>query len=739
MNIDFGRWVEAGYHCFPTQGKHPHIPALPRDENKKATWLPFKERFPTEEEITRWQKENNYTGVAVLLGKASGIIALDYDCFNNYPKILKYVVDSPIIRVGKSPKWMRIYKYNENLPSEKLLLKKVNSVQDGIELLTEGRYFVADGIHPGTGKPYFYTGEHLLDINKETLPEFPLENWLAIRREASKYDAGSTSAGSSEAEGGRHNALVSLAGKLILMGGPETDMVRQLEEKDKTFSESYFKTHKDTPEKMLKSLLKTDERNKKRMDGYTDISFLPKKIEEESLPTKAEQNLKVEEELPAFYTLSKSGIKPDFLTMSKYLKNKFNFVVTESGNFFYEKTHYVYKTSLELEKIIYGLTDKIAVPSHVDGFKKLARAHCYNNKFFEDMPRGFLNLANGLVNVRTREILSHSPEHKQKSVLPIIFHKDAVCPQWHYFLKQIFLDDEELIKLTREMFGYVLLGGDPFLQRAFCLYGTGRNGKSTLLHILKKLIGPENYSAVPMKLLEKPFSAVMLDRKIANICEETPADVINAEIFKTVVGGGAIVAAQKGQPEYMLNVQARFIFACNELPVFKDRTKGLEDRLVLIPFDLYLSDEARDYHINSKLESELPGILNWALQGANDLMDWGRLGVPQRIIDLKDEYKRESDSVYDYFKEKLEVISDDGGAIGTEMLYAKYADWCRAEGRYSVSRKTFTKTLRHHAKDEFLKLFPEFSDVSYKFLANTTKTTQSGGTIRAMKNLREKP
>jgi len=270
MKIDFTKWTEAGFRVFPLNGKHPHWPSLPLDSDNNPTWLPYTEREPSDDEITTWESTNGYTGVAVLTGKVSGIVALDWDCvLYDYPEIISLVPESPVIRVGKSPKWMRFYKYNPQLPSKKIKLKSTAEIKDGIELLTDGRYFVADGIHPDTKKPYFYVGEHLLNVSVDELPEFPLSTWQAIDRIAEKYRQPTDYV----ASGGRHDTLLTYTGRLIAAGVNEAEAIKSIQTLDDSFPESYFKTHRGTsPEKMYKSVLKTHRRNAKKK---TLVEVLP--------------------------------------------------------------------------------------------------------------------------------------------------------------------------------------------------------------------------------------------------------------------------------------------------------------------------------------------------------------------------------------------------------------------------------------------------------------------------------
>lgn len=263
------------------------MPSLPLGSDNTPTWLPFTQREPTLEEIYKWENQNDYTGVAVIAGEVSGIVALDWDCINKeYPEILEIIPESPIVRIGKRPKWMRIFKFNEEFKS--LARSKVylhydekTGVRDGIELLSNGRYFVADGEHPETKKPYLYLEEHLLDVDKEDLPEFSLSTWQKIIELSKKYDNKVNVQNKTEiGKGGRHNELLELCGALVAQKIPDRDIVYQLEVLDETFSESYFKTHKNTPEKMLESVKKTHARNNPKIEKPL---YIEKKIDSEDI------------------------------------------------------------------------------------------------------------------------------------------------------------------------------------------------------------------------------------------------------------------------------------------------------------------------------------------------------------------------------------------------------------------------------------------------------------------------
>lgn len=338
--------------------------------------------------------------------------------------------------------------------------------------------------------------------------------------------------------------------------------------------------------------------------------------------------------------------------------------------------------------------EKCIKPAHLDSFIKMIRGKCLSSVIATKSFDGLINVNNGIIDVRSGELISHSHEYLFKYCSPVDFKADAKCPRWEQFLTETFEKDKDLIDLAQRLFGYVLIGGRPFLHKAFVLCGSGRNGKSTFLDVLRACLGNESYSTVSMAKLDKEFSVVAIDGMLANIVEETPNDEINAEAFKSLVGGGEIQAAHKGMDEYKFRCNARFVFACNEMPVFKDRTVGLEERLVFIPFNRYLKEEERDTEITEKLLLELPGIFNWAIEGAKLMLKERSLPKYQSTVDAKELYRQETDPLYAWFLEEIEVVGATGEHVTTAALYSRYKQDCEENGNRAYSKDKFSKRFR---------------------------------------------
>jgi putative DNA primase/helicase len=113
-------------------------------------------------------------------------------------------------------------------------------------------------------------------------------------------------------------------------------------------------------------------------------------------------------------------------------------------------------------------------------------------------------------------------------------------------LTKIACGDPAIRALLEESAGYCLFKRNE-LGKAFILTGTGSNGKSTFLNMLKNMLGHGNVSSLDLKKLSDRFSTVMLFGKLANIGDDISDEfLVDTSMFKKIVTGESIDAEQKG-------------------------------------------------------------------------------------------------------------------------------------------------------------------------------------------------
>jgi len=307
---------------------------------------------------------------------------------------------------------------------------------------------------------------------------------------------------------------------------------------------------------------------------------------------------------------------PDYQCLGVYYKDEYYLKASESYSYIYDDGYYKFIGKKELKQKINEDTKYKCTNNLLNNFYEMSQVICFHQEDAFKPEKGYLNLNNGILDVKNKKLIDHHPKYFFKYKLDHDYVPDAKCDNWLKFLFQIFDGNKDLIELSQMIFGYTLIGGYPWLHKAFVLYGSGRNGKSVYLSTLKHMIGSNNYSSVPIDKLNLPFSAVLLDGRIANITGEVTTNIINSDSFKTAVGGEELIVSHKNQGEYMLPVESRFFFAANKMPNFKDSTIGAFEKLCIIPFNRYIKPEDRIDSYESKfLYPEMSGIINWALEG----------------------------------------------------------------------------------------------------------------------------
>lgn len=316
------------------------------------------------------------------------------------------------------------------------------------------------------------------------------------------------------------------------------------------------------------------------------------------------------------------------------------------------------------------------------------------SEFFSVNPEE-IAVQNGILNLRTREL---SPFDKDKIFLSKInayYNPEAVCPRIKSFISDIVANEND-IKTLQELIGYVLYR-DAFMEKAFLFDGSGRNGKSKFLELIKIFIGPENSCSVPLQALNnKQFTASELHNKMLNIGGDIGNEKLrNTYVFKSLLGRDQISADRKFKSMIHFVNYAKLVFACNEVPVTYDQSDGFFDRWIIIKFpykfvDQYVIDNAEEIDksrlklVNKKIideittQEELNGLLNFALDGLSELFKNKKFTLNQTTKDVRKIWIMKSDS-FSAFCDDF-VVGEFGAEISKSKLKKIYSNFCIKNG-----------------------------------------------------------
>lgn len=279
------------------------------------------------------------------------------------------------------------------------------------------------------------------------------------------------------------------------------------------------------------------------------------------------------------------------------------------------------------------------------------------------------------------------------------------CPAFTAFLQDVlvtseddFTPDPDLIDFMQQLLGYILL---PTLkaEAAFFLVGTtAANGKSILLHIIHELIGKEYVSALPLSALTSSrFSLPYLIGKKLNMKGEEEAKFLTGELFKQLISGDPVTGEVKFGEQVTFINRAKFLFATNDVPTFKQLDAGILRRLFFIPFFRSFRDDPnakdRDVLITAIL-AERPGIIRFALVGAQKLMRNNfRFVRTSSMLTMNEEFETASSSALAFIKEHYQITGNHNDIIWSSTLYDAYTEWCEKNGHSAQAHVRFSKEL----------------------------------------------
>ena len=306
-----------------------------------------------------------------------------------------------------------------------------------------------------------------------------------------------------------------------------------------------------------------------------------------------------------------------------------------------------------------------------------------------------LSVSNGVVDLRTGALKEPRREDYITKRAQVDFRQGATCPAWLTFLDRIFNGDANLIAFMQRAVGYSLTGLTSE-QLFFLLYGTGQNGKSTLLGVLRALLGDYAATAPAATFMERDKGGPTNDlarlrgaRFVAAI--ETEDGQKLAESLVKQVTGEDMISSRFLYAEFFEYLPAfKLWLAVNHRPVIKGDDYAIWRRIRLVPFEVCIPEGEKDKTLPGKLKAELPGILNWALEGCRLWQESG-LAAPEAVMAATEAYRGEMDVLQQFFDECCYI--DSGATVKATALYSAYRDWAETNTGWVLSQTKFGRKL----------------------------------------------
>lgn len=311
--------------------------------------------------------------------------------------------------------------------------------------------------------------------------------------------------------------------------------------------------------------------------------------------------------------------------------------------------------------------------------------------------RNYVNLKNGMLCLDTFELHSHSPKYFSTIQLPIIYDPNANAPTFEKFMQEITNNDDSLISVHQEVAGNCLTS-ETKAEKAVFFYGRGANGKSVLAYIITELVGIENVSNISFSNINQDFGLESIINKSVNVASENElgGKFLKTENFKAIVSGDRININRKYQSHISYQPFCKLIFLVNNIPDTSDTTNGYFRKILIVPFDRTFEENERDVNLKEKLNQELPGILNWALEGLKRLREnQYQFSKSDAIEKCMEAYFAEQNPVREFFKEH--IIKQEETRTRQSEFYEMYSRWLSVQGiddKGTKSRQVFWKQFK---------------------------------------------
>lgn len=365
----------------------------------------------------------------------------------------------------------------------------------------------------------------------------------------------------------------------------------------------------------------------------------------------------------------------------------------------FDGKHYSYESGVyrliypeEIDQQTIELIGEETQGSHLDAVRKFLGSVCFVRPETVN-PRGILNLKNGLLNLESGSLELHNPGILSTVQAETAFDPATNCPLWLQTVEEI-LPDPESRNLLAQIFGYCMTPDNSF-QKGFILYGEGSNGKSVITDILEALVGRENCAALHLSDFKERFRLAELQNRLVNFSTEVEArGLVNDAKLKGIITGDPITAERKNQAPFVFRPFVKLIVSCNNLPRSTDKSHGYFRRWIILLFTVTFPPEKWDRGRAKRIiETELSGVLNWAIGGYKSLKDAGHFAEPSASKEALQEYKRQTDPVIDFVQEHVKIFQDMQAATLLKDLYPVYRSWTKDNGYEPLGRNNFSKAF----------------------------------------------
>jgi P4 family phage/plasmid primase-like protien len=328
-----------------------------------------------------------------------------------------------------------------------------------------------------------------------------------------------------------------------------------------------------------------------------------------------------------------------------------------------------------MDRVLHGLCPDVQLVFARDGAmiqRHLRSSHYFEIDSMEFDRRPYVAVRNGTVFLDTGELMMHSPDHLITRFIDIDYDPDAKCPEWVAMLTRTledYSDDDQakILRFLQEWIGVALFGGSNertprAMRKILFLYGLPNSGKSTILDVVRVMLGTDRIVAhTPAEVAQK-FGLESFLTAAAWITDEVDdSRALASNRIKSIATGDQVNVQRKGDTDANLRFHGPIAWAGNTRPNFTEASGAIYDRIVVLPLNRTFDPvESRKIFGNLrpvewlKEQGELPGVFNWALVGYKRLLARGMFEDIATLRAERDQWRENGDPAYDFISNYTE-------------------------------------------------------------------------------------
>lgn len=302
-----------------------------------------------------------------------------------------------------------------------------------------------------------------------------------------------------------------------------------------------------------------------------------------------------------------------------------------------------------------------------------------------------LGVGNGVVDLHTGKLLPPDQAYRVTTITAVDYDPEARAPLFERTVADVFFGDADMIGFFQRLVGYSLLG-KPDEDVLAIPYGSGSNGKSTVLGAIRDALGEHAKMASADTFLSSGAAGGnagaaredvlrLRGARFVYVSEPDEGSELREGLIKSMTGGEPL-PARGLYSKITVEVAPTWVafMPTNHRPIVKGDDHAIWRRLLPVPFTRNFDQDltlTKDPDRAEKLAAEAAGILAWCVRGALAYQKDG-LQPPAAVRKARDDYKSDMDLLGEWMDECCEIGPN--FVESNARLWASWEAFAKARG-----------------------------------------------------------